>query len=125
MEKRRQIHRATRIADPLHETFRDKFGQKSLQPLITSRIVSGHRVEARQALVFQGVIDDEASADAGRTSLVLDVGLVFIAEIAEGGEDRVWRGLAEPAKRRILHDPRPFLEGLDVAFLAFALAGAD
>ena len=51
----------------------------------------------------------------------LDVVLVFLAEIADGAQDRIRGRLAEAAEGGVLDDGRHLLEELDVALLALAL----
>jgi hypothetical protein len=79
-------------------------------------------LEARQAFVFQGMMNGKGSANPGRATPIMDVGLIFVAKIAQGGKDRIRGRLAKAAKRHILKDTSPFLESLNVAILALALA---
>ena len=52
-------------------------------------------------------VRDQLLAGKGRAALLLDVRLVFIAEVAEGAEEGVGRGAAEVAERsRRRGDPR-------------------
>jgi hypothetical protein len=49
---------------------------------------------------------------------------VFVAEVPDGGQHRVGRGLAESAKRRVLDHLAQFDEAVDVIHLAMAFADA-
>jgi len=60
---------------------------------------------------------------AGGASLLMDVGLVLVPEVAQGGEHRVGRGLAQPAEAGGLDHPGEMLQLLQI--VAFALAGAE
>src|SRR3972149_6737286 len=53
-----------------------------------------------------------------------DVRDVLVAEVAEGREDRVRRGLSQPAQRTFLDGLAQLLEPVDVFQLTFALRAA-
>jgi asparagine N-glycosylation enzyme membrane subunit Stt3 len=63
-------------------------------------------------------------ADAGRHILLLDVGVVFIPEVENGGQHRVGCRRAQAAKGEFLNHTAQFFEKFDVAFAALALADA-
>ena len=56
--------------------------------------------------------------------LVVDVRLVFMAELLNGGKHRVGRGLAQAAQGRGLDVLRQVFQPLDIAVLALAFANA-
>ena len=63
-------------------------------------------------------------ADHARTVLVLDVRVVFVAEVADRGKHGVGRRLAQSAEGRVFDDPPETFQFLDISFLSFALADA-
>ena len=67
---------------------------------------------------------EHGRADAGLAVLVADVRLVLVAEVADVGQHRVGRRLAEAAERRLLDRLAEVDEALDVALLALAVADA-
>ena len=76
---------------------------------------------ATHAHVLVDRVRDERTALARRAALVADVRLELVAEVADGGEHRVGRGLAEAAERAILDGVAELLELLDIALLAPAV----
>ena len=62
--------------------------------------------------------------DAGAAALGLDVVLEFVVEVAQRGEDRIRRSLAEPAQRRVADHPGEFVQLGEVLLAAFALGDA-
>lgn len=77
---------------------------------------------AAVALVGQNTVFNQGCASPGRTAVLFDVSLVFIAEIAQGGRDRVGSCLAETAKGTVPDDTAQKLKSLDVLHLALAIA---
>src|ERR1035437_8145705 len=66
------------------------------------------------------VVRDERLALAGRAALLVDVRLVLVAEVADGGEHGVGGGAAQRAQRAVGDVVGKLLEQLDVAPAAVA-----
>ena len=66
------------------------------------------------------VVGDQRLALAGRAALLVDVRLVLLAEVLDGGEHRVGRRAAEGAERAVDDVVAELLEQLDVALAAVA-----
>ena len=66
----------------------------------------------------------EILTDAGAAALRADVVLELVAEMAQRGQHRVRRGLAEPAQRGVADHPAQFVEFGQVLLAAFALGDA-
>ena len=55
-------------------------------------------VAAAVALFGINGIVDQGLADSGRTMFLQDVGLVFLPEVAQGGQNRIGRRFPQPAE---------------------------
>ena len=81
---------------------------------------------AQRAADARFLVDAELqqlAANAGGTTFLHDVRQVFVAEIAQRGEHRVRRRLAQPAQAGVADNRRQRLEFFDVG--QFGLAGAN
>ncbi len=90
--------------------------------LADQRHVAGDVHVGRAGAAARGV--DQRRADARPAVLVADVLDVFVAEVADGREHGVGRGLAQPAERRVLDHLAQVDEPLDVGLFAAAVADA-
>jgi hypothetical protein len=50
------------------------------------------------ASLREDIIGGELATGKGGTALVDDMGFIFIAEVTDGGEDGIWRCLAQAAE---------------------------
>lgn len=82
-----------------------------------SELYVPRRVNVTRTCIFARC-GEERRTDAGTAAFINDVLLVFFAEIAQGGQDGVGRGLAEAAKTHALHHGAQ----LDQAVKVFKLA---
>ena len=80
-------------------------------------------IDVRRAGAGAGGVD-QRRANARAAMLVADVLDVFVAEVADGREHGVGRGLAQAAERRVLDHLAQVDEPLDVGLLAVAFADA-
>jgi hypothetical protein len=53
---------------------------------------------ASRANVRENAIGKEGAADVGRALAVKDMGLIFLSEITQRGQDRIGGGLSQPAE---------------------------
>ncbi len=91
-------------------------------PLADVIQVNGHIHPGGTAILTGG--EEQGGANRRRTALLLDVGFVFIPEVADGAKDRVGSRLAEAAKGRLFDAFPKLKEEIDVPFLSFAVADA-
>ena len=63
----------------------------------------------------------EGTAPVGRTTLVHDVGHIFVIEVVESGKHRIGRSLAETAEGRILDYLAEILEVIQILHRTLAL----
>ena len=80
----------------------------------------GRNIHLDGAGILAGRLEQRRT-DCGTAVFLMDVLLIFVAEIAEGAEHRIWRRLSETAERRILDDGGHLFEKFDIPLFAFAL----
>ena len=78
--------------------------------------------EASFALIWQDAVRDKGSTYSGRAFFFKDMRLIFLAEVADGGKDRVWGSLAQTAKRPFLDCLPQLNKQVKVFHLAFSFS---
>ena len=78
--------------------------------------------EACRAQLRIDPVSDEILTDLGRAAFFLDVGLVFVPEISEGGENGIGKRSAQAAHGRIFDGQGEFFQEFDVSFLALPVS---
>ncbi|OQC56119.1 MAG: hypothetical protein BWX54_01547 [Verrucomicrobia bacterium ADurb.Bin018] len=66
----------------------------------------------------------QSRAHPRHAMLVADMLHIFLAEVPQRGEHRIWRGLPQPAQRGLLNEPPQLFEAIQIGQFALALANA-